>query len=435
MKKTWLNTDGTFKGLNAEEISKLSDEEALEFGKDLGTHKEAKEKELDEKIEAKADAKELEALKKIVDELKKADYEAIKSQLKTQGKAMAALVEQVETQTAKQGQSFTAVVLKELAERKDELKDLMAKGAGTIKLEIKASQGAGDIDTGTDFATMESGVGQIATRQPLMKSLFTVQPISTEYLKYNDQDTIVRDAKNVAACAATVHNSKITWKVRTLQITKVRDFVDVCIDMMEDYSFVEGEIRNLVNTDVALKVDSQLLLGDDIYPNTNSVDAVASTHVAGDYALSIQAPTLIDLLKIAGAQISDFGQNNKFMANVILLNPVDFCKMQLLKDQDNNYILPSWITADGINIGAMRIIANQLIPVNEAYVFDSTKGTIFQRKGVTVELAFENRENFEKELVTVKAYERLNFRVRNVDANAFMHIEDIDAAIIALIKP
>jgi hypothetical protein len=76
-----------------------------------------------------------------------------------------------------------------------------------------------------------------------------------------------------------------------------------------------------------------------------------------------------------------------------------------------------------------------LIPANQAYVFDSTKGTIFQRRGATVELAFENRENFEKELVTVKAYERLNFRVRNVDANAFMHIADLGAAITAITKP
>ena len=66
------------------------------------------------------------------------------------------------------------------------------------------------------------------------------------------------------------------------------------------------------------------------------------------------------------------------------------------------------------------------------YILDSTKGTVFQRKGVTVEMSFENSDNFERELVTVKAYERLNLRVRNNDANAFMHIADISAAITAI---
>lgn len=419
----------------AEEISKMNEVEINDYHTALEKHREEKEAELNKSISEKASNEELTALKAEVAKLKDSEFETMKSTLKAQGKEMAKLVEQVETQTAKEGVSFTMAVLKGLKENEGNLKDVLKNGAGTVKLEIKASQDSSDLTSATDFATMESGVGQIATRQALMKSLFPVQAISTEYLKYNDQETIVRDAKNVAGCADSTHLSKITWQVRTLQISKVRDFVDVCVDMMSDLPYVEGEIRNLVSTDVALKVDQQLLLGTGVYPELNSVDAVSSTFAAGDYAASVQDATLIDLIKVAGCQISDFGQNNKFMANTVLLNPVDACLMQLIKDADGNYIVPNWITSDGVNIGAMRVIANQLIPANEAYVFDSTKGTIFQRRGATVELAFENRENFEKELVTVKAYERLNFRVRNVDANAFMHIADLGAAITAITKP
>lgn len=419
----------------AEEISKLNEVEINDYHTALEKHREEKEAELNKSISEKASNEELTALKAEVAKLKDSEFETMKLTLKAQGKEMAKLVEQVETQTAKEGVSFTMAVLKGLKENEGNLKDVLKNGAGTVKLEIKASQDSSDLTSATDYATVESGVGQIATRQALMKSLFPVQAISTEYLKYNDQETIVRDAKNVAGCAASTHTSKITWQVRTLQISKVRDFVDVCVDMMSDLPYVEGEIRNLVSTDVALKVDQQLLLGTGVYPELNSVDAVASTFAAGSYAASVQDATLIDLIKVAGCQISDFGQNNKFMANTVLLNPVDACLMQLIKDADGNYIVPNWITSDGVNIGAMRVIANQLIPANEAYVFDSSKGTIFQRRGATVELAFENRENFEKELVTVKAYERLNFRVRNVDANAFMHIADLGAAITAITKP
>lgn len=419
----------------AEEISKMNEVEINDYHTALEKHREEKEAELNKSISEKASNEELTALKAEVAKLKDSEFETMKSTLKAQGKEMAKLVEQVETQTEKEGVSFTMAVLKGLKENESNLKDVLKNGAGTVKLEIKASQDSSDLTSATDYATIESGVGQIATRQALMKSLFPVQAISTEYLKYNDQETIVRDAKNVAGCADSTHLSKITWQVRTLQISKVRDFVDVCVDMMSDLPYVEGEIRNLVSTDVALKVDQQLLLGSGVYPELNSVDAVASTFAAGSYAASVQDATLIDLIKVAGCQISDFGQNNKFMANTVLLNPVDACLMQLIKDADGNYIVPNWITSDGVNIGAMRVIANQLIPANEAYVFDSTKGTIFQRRGATVELAFENRENFEKELVTVKAYERLNFRVRNVDANAFMHIADLGAAITAITKP
>jgi len=367
--------------------------------------------------------------------LTEASIKNLQSSLEAQGGVIAKLSKELDSSVKKDNLTFQQAILKSLDDNKESIQGMLKDGAKNIRLEIKASQGAGDITSGTDFAEMEAGVGQIATRQTFMRNLFINKNTSKEYVKYNDQETIVRDAKNVAACAPTTHLSKITWQVRTMQITKVRDFVDVCIDMMDDYDFVEGEIRELVDTDVRLKVDNDLLLGDGIYPNLVGVASVASTFAAGSYGLSVQSPTLIDLIRVAACQISDFGQNNKFNANVALVNPTDQCLMTLEKDLNNNYLIPNWITNDGVNIGAVRILTNQLVPVNEMYIMDSTKGTVYSRKGVTVELGFENNDNFEKEIVTVKAYERLNLRVRNVDANAFMHIASISAAITALTKP
>lgn len=422
-----------FKTKTSEELGKLNEEENAKYFADLIEWQTKSIEDL-KKTATEKDANTVE-IEKQLRELTAANVTAMKSSLESQGTEIAKLMKEVESKTSELPVTQKAAIYKALSEKKDDLAEMVKNGAKKIKLEIKASQGAADIDSGTDFAEMMPGVGQLATRQPFMRSLFNQRNTTKEYIKYNDQETIVRDAKNVAACAASTHDSKITWKVRTLQITKVRDFVDVCIDMMEDYEWVTGEIRDLVNTDVALKVDEGLLLGSGTNPDLNSVDAVASTFAAGDYALSVQAPTVIDLIRVAACQISDLGQNNKFNANVIVMNPADQCLMTLEKDLNNNYLIPNWITTDGVNIGAVRVVTNQLVPVNEAYIMDSTKGTVVSRKGVTVEFGFENNDNFEKELVTVKAYERLNFLVRNVDANAFMHIADIDAAIDAITKP
>jgi hypothetical protein len=85
-------------------------------------------------------------------------------------------------------------------------------------------------------------------------------------------------------------------------------------------------------------------------------------------------------------------------------------------------------------INGMLVVENPNCPQNEAYVMDSTKGRYYNRRGITIEMAYENRENFEQELVTVKAFERGNLRVRNNDANAFMHIDDLTAGIAAIEK-
>ena len=345
------------------------------------------------------------------------------------------------------GKSNSGSIKSALEANKEKLTNFKNKTVGKFDFEVdvtKATQGASDIDSGTDFSQMMPGIGKIPHRRKYIKERLRIIPTNTEYIKYLDQETVVRDAKNVAACGTTTHNTKLTWKTYTVQQQKVRDFVHVCIDMMDDYDFVEGEIRNLIDTSLQLKIDSNLLLSDGIAPNPNSIDSIASTFSASasgaNYFGALAAPTVIDLLVVAGAQISAFGSENSWQADTAYMNPRDITLLKLLKDNEENYIkgnsiAPRVIGTRGGNFlvdGMIEVIPNPNVPENEAYIFDSTRAAIVQSKKAVIEFSYENRENFETETVTVKGYERLNLWVRNVDANAFMHIDDIAAAIVSL---
>lgn len=309
-------------------------------------------------------------------------------------------------------------------------------------IETKATQTASDITSGTDFAQMLPGVGQIPHKRTYIQQRVRVVGTNTEYIKYLDQATVVRDAKNVAACGDTTHNTKLTWQTYTLQQQKVRDFIDICIDMLEDYSFVEAEIRNLISSSVALKVDQQLLLGTGTPPELESIDATSSTFSAAlsgaDYSASIQAPTIIDLIVVMAAQIEYLGSNNFWKADTAYLNPRDLTLVKLYKDAEENYISGETImriinnASGNLEVDGVELISNPNVPEGEIYIFDSRQATIYKRRAVTIEMSYENNDNFENETVTVKAYERLNFLVRNVNANAFMHCDDINTSLAAL---
>ena len=188
-----------------------------------------------------------------------------------------------------------------------------------------------------------------------------------------------------------------------------------------------------------MKTDEGLLLGDGTGNFLNGVDASAATFnaatVGADYSVSVKLANLYDLICVAGAQISAAGQENKWFANVVILNPRDAKLLKLDKDIDGNYLRPDFANGLVNSIDGIAIIENPLVPAGQAYVMDSRQGTVYQNKGVTLEFAFENRDNFENELVTVKAYERLNLLIRNVDANAFIHIPVISTAITAITAP
>jgi len=51
------------------------------------------------------------------------------------------------------------------------------------------------------------------------------------------------------------------------------------------------------------------------------------------------------------------------------------------------------------------------------------------RMGATVEMAYENNDNFEHEVVTIKAVERLQFHVPTIERDAFMKCSDIATAL------
>jgi len=415
----------TEKGLTEEDFNKKSAEEMAEL---YNEYNEENRTALKAAIEAKASTESLEALKTQIVKTQNDQAKALNDTLKEQGLAIAKLMEDKNTSKKDKASSIMDV----LAKNSEQLKSLKDSALKNLRLEIKAEQNASDITTGTDFAAMQPGVGQLAVRRTFIKGLFRTINLNSEHMKYNDQETLNRDAKNVAACAPSTHGSKITWQVRTLQMKKVRDFVDVCIDMLEDYDFVSAEIRNLISVDVALKVDEQLLLGTNTGDETNSISAVSSTFAAGVYSSTIQAATVIDLIAVCGGLIADAGANNKFMANAVLMNPADALLLKHDKDANNNYLLPNLLSAAGANIGGITVIANPIVPINEMYVMDSTKGAVVQRKNNVVEFSYENNDNFERELVTVKGYERLNFWVRKVDENAFLHVPDIDAALVAI---
>lgn len=322
--------------------------------------------------------------------------------------------------------------------------------AFSMELEAKATQTSTNIDGRDNYFEWHEGgrIGHIPVRQVFMRNLFRNATTGREYVKYIDQETVVRDAKNVALCGATTSNTTQTWKVYDLKVDKVRDFTTLCIDMLDDYEFVESETRLLLNQSLELKIDNDLLLGDGISPNLYSVDYYASTFSAtnanpeADYTASVAFANIIDLFSIAGAQIRTFGANNAFKPNVIVMNPRDMQLMKLLKDDMKNYIKTPMLRTSlfqDVNgyyyIDGMLLVENSLVPANEAYIFDSTKGTVYARPNKGLEFAYENRENFEMELVTVKGYERLNLLVRNVDGNAFMHIADIAQAIFDISQP
>ncbi len=337
-------------------------------------------------------------------------------------------------------------VMAALKDEKGLFQNFLKKQEKSIDMELKSAETMDDGNmTGSTLGYRVPGIGQLPVRAPFMLDIFTTVPLgSLEFIKFMDQTTITRNAQNVAGIATSNSTTNVTWQEYNIQITKVRDFIYLNIDMLSDYDFVLGELQRLINSSVILKADNGLLLDNGVYPNLHSVNEKSSEFSAANtlggtitaFAGTVQSPNFYDLAVCMASQIVALGQDKSYMPDTILLNTVDEFKQLLVKDNLNQYLLPPFVVrnADGteIKIKGMKVRSNPNVPANTCYVFDSSKGTIYMRKGFGLEMAYNNNNDFEHEVATMKGYMRLNLLIRNVDANAFMKCSNITAALATL---
>lgn len=428
-------TEEQYKEMDAQKMSELYSE-----------FTEEQQKEINLAIEKKVDEATVKQMLKELDETHKEDLKLIREALKEVSRTVKANndssgMPEEEKESLKAYIKANSETFKKIVEKKgnhEEVKSMLA-GLGA-EITTKGTQGASDIGGREYLGEIESGIERKPVRRPFIMDLFRTKNVRKEFLMYWEEDVVTRDAKFVIACATSTHNTKKTWVRRSVELAKIRDIVDICIDMLDDYDFVESEIRQLVDESINLKFEYDLLLGTGTNPtDLLSIATVASTfnpaNPLADYSAAFQAPTLGDLASAMKSQISVFGQLNKFTADTILINEVDKVKYLHAKDDNNNYLFPNFVFGTTDNLNGMLIFVSPLVAPNTMYVFDSTKGEILNRKALTVNAYFENKDNAEHELVTFVGVKRAQFRVKNVNRDAFMECTDIATAITAITAP
>ena len=432
MNKIWMKGN-VFGALTIEAQKGLTDEELEAYKSAEIEAGEARLKELEESNSASKD--EVEKLNRELNALKALNFDGLKKTMK----ALSLEVDKLKTEgVSKDSETFAGRLKSAFDKSVDALKSMR----GGDHVSLKATATYGDIADGLDFAQMKPGITDAPVRRVLFRSLFGTIPVSTEYLKYTEQDTVIRDAQNVAKCDWTSSTTKETLVVRSIETKMIKDIMDFCTQFVADYAFMASRIRKLITESVALKVDQQLLLGapTPVNEETNSINSVSSDFNAAnpvcDISASIDFATLVDLILGMGVQIEELGLQNAYMPDTVLVNRCDwFVGVESRKNADGNYLDGRVTYIGGVPfIGGMRVLTSPLVAPNTLYVFDSTKGEIVDRGLSDVEISYENKDNWEKEIGSIKAYERLNFLVENNNANAFMRCLDIDTAITAINK-
>ena len=156
--------------------------------------------------------------------------------------------------------------------------------------------------------------------------------------------------------------------------------------------------------------DRQLLNGDGSGNNLYGILPQASAFA--DPA-SLAKYTIIDQLRLAMLQAA----LAEYPATGIVLNPIDWTKIELEKDTTGRMLIGNPQNGATPMLWRLPIVETTALAAG-TFLAGAFKmaAQLFDREEVGVEVAFENKDDFEKNLVTFRCYERLALAVYRPEA-------------------
>jgi HK97 family phage major capsid protein len=430
MKNIWIKDDGSFNKLSENEVASLKNVEDLSaYHIAKGSHENA---ELRKEMEGKVGTEAIKALEEQFGELSRKHVEKLEESVLEQGKEMANLRKSNAIESAPK--NFDQELRAVWAKSKDSIANFMSEKGDKFALNLKTEVTRASVADNT-MASDVAGLAHIPRRNNAVSDLFnqaTLGPDSNGTIRYWQEAAQTDNAAPVAE-SAVIPESALTWEEILLPLRKIGDSMRVTREALEDVSFISAEIRNFSLKNVELQLDQQSLLGDGTGQNFSGVDLVAPNYAAGGFAgLFGTAATIYDVISTGIVQIANAGQNSVFVPNAIVMNPTDAELMRLSKDADNNYIMPTWLSTDGMSVKGVRIIESQLVPANQAYIGDFTFGTMWGAGTTTLDVATQHGTDWIEDVQRLKVTVRKQLVIRTAHAGAFLHIPSITAAQTAL---
>ena len=230
---------------------------------------------------------------------------------------------------------------------------------------------------------------------------------------------------------------------KTRAMAKASAKIKVTKEMTTDYSYIASKLQNKMLTKGLLFLDKELWSGD-------GNDSTAANHIYGlkghatafsatksGLALSIQTPTVVDVIESARLQCAVIDAANLtdaggYTPNVLFINPVTMSKIRLAKGTDGNYLVNR--LADGtLTLNGLTIIESNAVEVNELMVMDSSVAEVYFKQNPEIQIGQEATD-LTQDQYTIVMFLRAQLVVEGPDKLGLVLVSDIAAAITALTK-
>lgn len=317
--------------------------------------------------------------------------------MKSLGAPQEKAAEQEEKKLARTlGENFVEHIKGQKIEKRFDLSAPAFKAATTVQ-----SSPTGDV---VDYATTYDRNVVEAARTPLViRDLFGAETISGSTLMY-----LVEGAIEGAPAATAEGNEKpqihfANPTAKTVALSKIACHIKESDEYINDYPFLASAINGRLLYELGLVEQNTLVSS---LTGTSGIQTDATSWTAASTAAGIA-----DLILDAAMDVQ---ASSGFAADAIVLNPAVWYTLRVGKDSDNRYYGGGYFGEQTIpNLWGIPVCVTTAVTASQIIVGAfKTCGSVVSNGGVSVEAVNTNEDDFVKNLMTIRAEERLALAVR-----------------------
>jgi HK97 family phage major capsid protein len=289
---------------------------------------------------------------------------------------------------------------------------------GKVSVETKAiisSATADALGSAGDLivADRRPGILGIPERRLTVRDLLTPGRTGSNAIQYVKETGFTNAAATVSETAGTTKpQSDIKFDIMTTSVTTIAHWVLATKQILDDVAQLQSYIDGRLRYGLKYVEEAQLLMGGGTGTDLNGIYTQATAYAA-PAGTGVTSPTAIDTLRLAMLQAA----LAEFPATGIVLNPIQWAGIELTKTTDGAYLFANPQGVAQPRLWGLPVVATQAMTTDKFLVGAFQLGAqIFDREDANVEISTEDELNFRKNLVTIRAEERLGLAVYRPEA-------------------
>ncbi|WAD26671.1 phage major capsid protein [Pseudomonadaceae bacterium T75] len=248
-------------------------------------------------------------------------------------------------------------------------------------------------------------------RRLTIRDLIAPGTTNSNSIEYVRETGFTNNAAPVAEGGAKPY-SEITFALETAHVRTLAHLFKASRQILDDAAALQSYIDARARYGLLTVEEAQLLYGNGTGANLQGLMTLAEAYAAPG-GIVVTGEQRIDRLRLALLQ----AELSEFPSDGIVLNPIDWAAIELTKDNEGRYIVGQPQEGTAARLWNRPVVSTQAMQQDEFLVGAFRLGAqIFDRMDIEILVSTENDKDFENNMVTIRAEERLAFAVYRPEA-------------------